>query len=75
MRIGQRGLYVLLSLAYLAPVWSVEHVPTTDGPSHVYNAVVLRQMLSDDGQSLFHQYYTIDHRPCPIGRRTRCSRR
>ena len=42
---GRRGelcLFALFTLLYLAPVWMFRYLPTQDGPSHVYNAIILK---------------------------------
>jgi hypothetical protein len=43
----------------------VGYLPTTDGPSHVYNAWILRQYGNTREYPLFQQYYEIDWRPIP----------
>src|SRR5437588_167127 len=35
-------LFFALALAFLVPLWSATYGPSTDGPSHLYNAFVLR---------------------------------
>jgi hypothetical protein len=42
---GRRGelvLFALFTFLYLAPVWLFRYLPTQDGPSHVYNAIILK---------------------------------
>jgi len=56
-------LYVALALTHLVPVWRVPYLPTTDGPSHVYNAAVLRELAA--GSPAFTRVYEADPRPCP----------
>lgn len=60
-----RILYAVLALAYLVPIWTVEYLPTTDGPAHTYNAWVLRQIDNRAEYPLFDRYYVIDARPLP----------
>jgi hypothetical protein len=47
------------------PFWAVAHVPTTDGPSHVYNAWVLREHGNTAEHPLLSRYYEIDRTPLP----------
>lgn len=61
----ERGLFFLLVFLHLAPFWAVTAVPTTDGPSHVYNAWILRQHASGQESPLFRKYFRIDHSPLP----------
>ena len=59
-----KRLFVVLALAQLIPIWSVHYLPTTDGPSHLYNAWVFRELVvhpSDDMAKAFR----IDWRPHP----------
>ena len=57
------ALYIALALTHLVPVWRVPYLPTTDGPSHVYNAAVLRELAA--GSPAFTRIYEADLRPCP----------
>jgi len=59
-----RALFAVLILLALVPVWTVDYMPTTDGPCHTYNAWVLRQYNSPR-HPLFREHYEIDHRPLP----------
>jgi hypothetical protein len=61
----ERWLFLGMVLLLLVPVWSVPYVPTTDGPSHVYNAWILRQYHNTEEYPLFQKYYEIDWRPIP----------
>lgn len=58
------ALLLLVAALHLVPIWSVDHVPTTDGPSHTYNAWILRQLLTGRPDFLA-QFYEIDWRPHP----------
>ena len=44
MKFGK--LYFALAILYLVPIWSVAHLPTSDGPSHVYNSWILRELIA-----------------------------
>jgi hypothetical protein len=61
----ERWLFWAMVALLLIPVWSVGYFPTTDGPSHVYNAWILRQYGNTQEYPLFQQYYEIDWRPIP----------
>lgn len=38
-------LYILLLTAHIGLVWAVPYFPTQDGPSHIYNLVILNDLL------------------------------
>jgi hypothetical protein len=60
-----RRLFFALALLYVLPFWVVGHVPTTDGPSHTYNAWVLRHYADAERYPLFQRYYEINPLPYP----------
>jgi hypothetical protein len=39
------ALFAALVVLHLVPIWSVRRVPTSDGPSHVYNAWVMQALV------------------------------
>ena len=43
------ALYLGLLTAHIALVWLLPFIPTQDGPSHLYNLVVLRDLLHNKG--------------------------
>jgi len=57
-------VFLALALLQLVPIWSVHYLPTTDGPSHLYNAWVLRSLIRGD-QPQLAQTFEIDWRPHP----------
>jgi hypothetical protein len=59
--VKERWLFAGMVLLLLVPLWSVGYLPTTDGPSHVYNASILRHY----GNPLFQEHFEIDWRPIP----------
>ena len=61
----ERWLFLGLALVLLVPIWAVDYLPTVDGPSHVYNAWILRQYANAEEYPLFQQHYEIDWRPIP----------
>lgn len=58
-------LFFTLALLYLVPFWIVHYLPTVDGPSHTYNAWILRQYGNVRQYPLFQQYYEINAEPYP----------
>lgn len=38
--------YILLLLGHIGLVWSLPYVPTQDGPSHIYNLIILHDLLN-----------------------------
>lgn len=61
----ERWLFAGMVLLLLVPLWSVAYLPTTDGPSHVYNAWVLRHLGNVADHPLLHEHYEVDWRPIP----------
>jgi hypothetical protein len=58
-------LFGLLAVLYLLPIWSVHHLPTVDGPSHLYNTWVMAHL---DDRTLYPRFaatFEIDERPLP----------
>ncbi len=58
------ALYLALALLYLVPIWSVDHLPTPDGPALLYNSWILHELIAGD-TSAISRYYAIDWRPHP----------
>lgn len=61
----ERWLFGGMVLLLLVPLWSVAYLPTTDGPSHVYNAWILRHLGNVEEYPLLHEHYEVDWRPIP----------
>jgi hypothetical protein len=59
-----RNLYLALAIVAIAPVWSAQYLPTADGPSHLYNSWVLRELIGG-GNTIVAQTYEVDWRPHP----------
>jgi hypothetical protein len=60
----ERALFFALVALQLVPFWMVDRVPTTDGPSHVYNAWI-QLHLHDARHPLLARFFEIDPRPLP----------
>jgi hypothetical protein len=59
-----RRIFFGLALLALAPIWSASYLPTSDGPSHLYNSWVLNQLVrGSHGPAA--EWYAIDWRPHP----------
>ena len=58
------SLFLGLALLQLVPVWAPAYFPTADGPSHLYNAFVLRELLLHHGGPIA-ETFAIDWRPHP----------
>jgi len=57
-------LYVAVAIVAIVPIWCVRYLPTVDGPSHVYNSWILRELLHG-AQGPIAQWFRIDWRPHP----------
>lgn len=60
----RNGLFITLMLANLLPLWSFKYFPSQDGPSHLYNAILLRDYNRPD-RAIFREYFTPNTRPVP----------
>ena len=60
-----RRLFFALALLYILPQWSVQYLPTIDGPCHTYNAWVIRHYDNVEQYPLFKEHYEINARPYP----------
>ena len=64
---ARRPLFVLfagLTLLQLLPIWAVRYTPTVDGPSHVYNASVLLNLVTGKAGRQA-DFFVINWRPNP----------
>lgn len=57
-------LFWILLIIQLIPLWISRYIPTTDGPSHVYNAIVLRDYNRPDRPG-FRTFFEHNDRPVP----------
>jgi hypothetical protein len=60
-----RRLFFILAVLYVVPFWTVQYLPTTDGPCHTYNAWVFRNLGNEEQYPLFRQYYEANLQPYP----------
>jgi len=59
-------VYGALVALYLVPFWAVPgYLPSTDGPSHVYNAWLLGELAGPAPARLLRAYFTINPQPVP----------
>ena len=58
------ALYALLVALHAVPFWTVERVPTMDGPSHVYNGWLLGRLLAGD-LPWFERVFAVRWEPVP----------
>ena len=58
-------IFLLLVLLYLLPIWSIQFFPSQDGPSHVYNALIVKEYFNTNEYPLFHKYYDLNAKPMP----------
>ncbi|HEY6324178.1 MAG TPA: hypothetical protein VJA16_21765 [Thermoanaerobaculia bacterium] len=59
-------VYAALAALFLVPFWAVPgYLPSTDGPSHVYNSWVLGQLAGPAPAPLLGQYYYLNPQPVP----------
>ncbi len=60
-----RRLFFALALLSAVPFWTVQYLPTLDGPCHTYNAWILRQLGNVEQYPLFQAYFEVNARPYP----------
>ena len=57
-------LFAALVIIHLVPLWGFKYFPSQDGPSHLYNASVLRDYQRPDFSS-FREYYLLNTSVAP----------
>ncbi|MCZ6678931.1 MAG: hypothetical protein O7E52_16990 [Candidatus Poribacteria bacterium] len=57
-----RALIALMILAHLLPIWLIHYYPTQDGPSHIANAVILKEYAQHE---IFQEYFRLNLKPVP----------
>jgi hypothetical protein len=56
-------LFLLVTVVALVPIWSVGHLPTVDGPAHLYNAWIVGQLAGS--RPLFGATFEVSLAPVP----------
>lgn len=56
--------YILFYIAIVTPVWLLDYFHTGDGPSHLYVATVLTDLVTDE-HSVYADYFQLNVRPVP----------
>src|SRR5438105_13522416 len=54
-------IFYMLMFLHVVPIWAFNYFPSQDGPSHLYNAIIIRDYFSGDNANLFRSYYTLRH--------------
>jgi hypothetical protein len=57
--------YLALGALYMLPPWLVRYQPTNDGGSHVYNAWVLRGLVTGTAPPGVVEHFEVNRRPLP----------
>src|SRR5262245_19003292 len=57
-------LYAAVAVVTIIPIWSVRYLPTVDGPSHVYNSWILRELVRG-AHGPIAEWFRVDWRPHP----------
>lgn len=62
MRFERWEFFIFLSLVllFLFPIWSLAYFPTLDGQGHVYNGMVLWELVFEDNV-LFEKLFAVNH--------------
>src|SRR5258708_20715187 len=58
----QNAIFFGLLILYLVPIWCFHYFPSADGPAHVANAHIMRELIRPSG-AIFREYY--DWNPLP----------
>jgi hypothetical protein len=61
---GERVVWFILAALYVAPLWAFTYVPSADGPSHLANAVIIKD-YNDPAAERIREYYVVSGRPSP----------
>ena len=57
-------LVLLLTGLYLTPIWLFQYFPSQDGPTHLYNAMMIHNYFQP-GYEILQEYYLINTKPEP----------
>lgn len=55
-------LLAILAILHILPIWLIAHFPTQDGPSHIANAVILKEHSQNE---LYKEYFQLNLQPFP----------
>src|SRR5688572_10617760 len=54
---AEKAVFLALTLTHVALIWAFPYVPTQDGPSHVANAVILKDYGKADTR--YHEFFDL----------------
>ena len=57
-----RILIALMLVLHLLPIWLLPYYPTQDGPSHIANAVIVKEYAQHD---IYQEYFQLNLKPVP----------
>src|SRR4029077_8412137 len=60
----QNAIFIALLILYLVPIWCFHYFPSADGPAHIENAHIIRE-LGGSAATVFREYYTWNPLPQP----------
>lgn len=60
---SKKLIIILLICLYLLPIWLFKYFPTQDGPSHIFNAQILKEYRNPDYK--FEEDYVLNLSPFP----------
>jgi hypothetical protein len=55
------AIFTILVIFSLLPIWSIEYIPTQDGPCHLQTASIIKS-YNDPGSDILRKYYTISYK-------------
>lgn len=55
-----KWMFYILLIVLLIPIWQSHYFVTNDGPSHIYNAAVLKDLLWNNHSEFYYQYYELN---------------
>ncbi len=60
----QNAIFFALLILYLVPIWCFHYFPSADGPAHLANAHIMRELSRPSG-AVFREYYAWNPLPQP----------
>jgi hypothetical protein len=63
VRHGEAAIFWTAALLYVVPIWAFPYIPTQDGPSHLYNAQILKDY--DDPAAGYAPFFELRGDPLP----------